>query len=103
MCYYREDNGLESLRQEALQEFDIEELKSNLNEDGSMSIQPEYFEHKSVHCNYNAKLAHLSYPLHGQRSRKRCLASSGRTIWMHHTTSTSRFYHQSYTEKDARK
>lgn len=51
VCYYREDNGLESLRQEALQEFDIEELKSNLNEDGSMSIQPEYFEHKSVHCN----------------------------------------------------
>lgn len=51
VCYYREDGGLESLRQEALQEFDVEELLSHLNEDGSMNIQPEYFEHKSVHCN----------------------------------------------------
>lgn len=51
VCYYREENGLESLRQLGLKEWDVDELIPLLNEDGSMDAEPEYFEHKSVHCN----------------------------------------------------
>jgi len=51
VCYYREENGLESLRQEGMQEFNVDELIPLVNEDGSMDVEPEYFEHKAMHCN----------------------------------------------------
>jgi hypothetical protein len=51
VCYYREENGLESLRQEGLHDWDIDELLKNLQPDGSVDVLPEFFEHKSVHCN----------------------------------------------------
>lgn len=50
-CYRREDLGVESLRQEGLQEWDIDELLTHLQPDGSVDVLPEFFEHKSVHCN----------------------------------------------------
>ena len=51
-CYEYEKVGVSSLRQEACRDVIFSKIMSNVNEDGSMSTGPVYYDHRTIHCNF---------------------------------------------------
>jgi hypothetical protein len=51
-CYEFEELGVSSLRQECNRDYNsLEELTNNLNSDGSLNTPPNFFDHRTIHCN----------------------------------------------------
>lgn len=51
-CYYFEEVGVPSLREESLRNYQLTELlKTYDHETGAMTSGPTYFDHRTIHCN----------------------------------------------------
>lgn len=55
-CYYQESTGSKSMRQEELENYKVEEFTRNYNDDGSMNVDPEWFDYRTKTCNLQCQM-----------------------------------------------
>lgn len=61
-CYYFEDVGVSSLRQESLRNYNLTELLEGYDEEtGVLNKNPTYFDHRTIHCNLTCISCGVTY------------------------------------------
>jgi hypothetical protein len=50
-CYEFEKLNIESLRETSCNENDLDIITRNMQPDGTMTVGPNYFDHRTIHCN----------------------------------------------------
>lgn len=75
-CYYKEQHGYHSLRQQVNERADVDALLEKLDDDGHMNQEPTFYEHKSFHCNlqcqtcapaFSSTWANLENKMYGEK------------------------------------